>query len=195
MPRPRIHDEKLRNRLLDEAGRLLAAEGPASLSLRRVAADAGTSTSAVYTLFGGKSELIRAVFLEAALRFGEVLATVERSDDPVEDLLRLGVAYREFAVAHPNLYAVLFSRPLPEFEPDEEAKRESLGNFTPLAEMVRAAIDAGRIDGEPEAVAMGLWAIVHGLVTLELHRNLPEGLDPASQYEEVLRRTLRGWLA
>ncbi|SFS30568.1 TetR/AcrR family transcriptional regulator [Saccharopolyspora flava] len=195
MPRPKIHDEKLRDRLIEEAGRLLAEEGPTSLSLRRLAADAGTSTSAVYSLFGGKSELIRAVFLEASRRFGERLASVERSDDPADDLRRLGLAYREFAVANPNLYAVLFSRPMPDFEPDEDAKRESLGNFTPLAEMVGVAIEQGVVDGEASTVAMGLWAIVHGLVTLELQGNLPEGLDPAAQYEEVMMRTLRGWLA
>ncbi|WP_406689543.1 WHG domain-containing protein [Saccharopolyspora sp. ID03-671] len=195
MPRPRTHDEKLRDRLLEEAGRRVAEEGPTSLSLRRLAADAGTSTSAVYSLFGGKSELIRAVFLEASRRFGERLATVETSDDPADDLRRLGLAYREFAVANPNLYAVLFSRPMPDFEPDEDAKRESLGNFTPLAEMVGTAIEKGVVEGEPGTVAMGLWAIVHGLVTLELQGNLPEGLDPAAQYEEVMMRTLRGWLA
>lgn len=173
---------------------MLTDEGPNALSLRRVATDVGTSTSAVYSLFGGKSELVRAVYLEAARRFGRRLATVERGDDPVDDLLRLGLAYREFAVANPHLYAVLFSRPMPEFEPDDEAKRESLGNFAPLVEMVRAAIDAGRIAAEPTTVAMGLWAIVHGLVTLELHGNMPEGLDPAEQYAEVITATLRGWL-
>lgn len=195
MPRPKIHDENLRERLLEEAGRLLTGEGPAALSLRRLAAEAGTSTSAVYSLFGGKPELMRALFLEASRRFGRQLATVEHGPDPVEDVRRLGLAYRDFAVANPHLYAVLFSRPMPDFEPDDEAKRESLDNFAPLSDLVSAAIDSGRIVGEPATVAMGLWAIVHGMVTLELHGNLPDGLDPAEQYEAVITANLRGWLA
>ncbi|GLY71496.1 hypothetical protein Atai01_81150 [Amycolatopsis taiwanensis] len=121
------------------------------------------------------------VCLEASRRFGQQLATVERTDDPVDDLYRLGLAYREFAVGNPHLYAVLFSGPIPGCEPDDAARQESLDNFTPLANPVHAAIAAGKIVDEPATVAMGLWAIVHGLVSLELGGNLPEGLDPAAQ--------------
>jgi AcrR family transcriptional regulator len=56
--RPRTHDAKLRIRLLDEAGRLLAKEGPSALTVRRLAERAETSPSAVYTLFGDKWGLV-----------------------------------------------------------------------------------------------------------------------------------------
>ncbi len=180
-------------RLLDEAGRLLSEEGPAALSLRRLAADVGTSTSAVYSLFGGKPELMRAVYLEASRRFGHQLSSVERTDDPLGDLARLGLAYREFAIGNPHLYAVLFSRPMPEFEPDDDARNEALSSFNVLVDLVKAAIDAGLLLDSPDTVTWGLWAIVHGLVTLELENNLPDDVDPAERFATVVLAALRGW--
>ena len=54
MGRVKQYDDKLRRRLVDEAGRLLTAEGIGAVTLRRVASLADTSTTAVYSLFGDK---------------------------------------------------------------------------------------------------------------------------------------------
>jgi AcrR family transcriptional regulator len=192
--RPKVHDEALRTRLLDEAGRLLSAEGPAALSLRRLAADVGTSTTAVYSLFGGKPGLVRALFLEAFGRFGARLAEVRPSGDPLDDLFRLGVAYRESALADPHLYAVLFGHAIAEFEPEPEDAAVALATMDSLATAVRAAMDAGLlVDADPKVVVVALWSQVHGVVTLELGGNMPPGFDVAAHYEDVLRAVLRGW--
>ena len=61
MARPKVHDEVLRGRLLERARTLLSSQGPAALSLRTLAADVGTSTTAVYALFGGKPGLLEAL--------------------------------------------------------------------------------------------------------------------------------------
>ena len=50
MPRPREYDDQLRLRLIEEAARLLADEGPAAVTTRRVATAVGTSTTAIYSL-------------------------------------------------------------------------------------------------------------------------------------------------
>jgi hypothetical protein len=49
----------VRRRLLEEAARLLGEEGPAALTTRRLAREAGTSTMAVCTHFGGMPALVR----------------------------------------------------------------------------------------------------------------------------------------
>jgi AcrR family transcriptional regulator len=193
--RPKLHDEALRVRLLDEAGRLLSDDGPDALSLRRLAKDVGTSTTAVYSLFGAKQGLVRAVFLEAFGRFGARLDAVPRSGDPLTDLLALGIAYRESALADPHLYAVMFGRGLPGFEPEPEDTEVSLATMNPLVDAVRAAADAGLLlDVPPETIAIALWAQAHGLVSLELGGNLPDGFDLAEHYERMLTVGVRGWL-
>lgn len=196
MPRPKIHDDALRTRLLDDAGRLLSTEGPAALSVRRLANDAGTSTTAVYSLFGGKPALLRALYVEAFRRFGARLAAVAPTGDPADDLVALGLAYRDSALADPHLYGIMFSRPVAGFEPDEGARAESAATMDPLLGAVRAGIAAGRLRAVPaEHIALSLWGCVHGLVSLELGGCLLPGFDVALAYRAALVATVRGWQA
>jgi AcrR family transcriptional regulator len=195
MPRPRTHDEALRLRLLDRAGELLSTEGPKALSLRKLAGDAGTSTTAVYSLFGSKPDLVNALYVEGFQRFGARMSAIPRGGDPVEDLVRLGLAYRESALADPHLYVIMFTKAVPGFEPSAEATELGRRTLTPLLETVRAAIAAGRFaDAAPETIAVSAWGLVHGLVSLELNGTLPAGLDVAASYEAALRAHTRGWL-
>ena len=52
MARPKTYDERLRRTLVDTAAELIAAHGAEALALRPLAERAGTSTNAVYSLFG-----------------------------------------------------------------------------------------------------------------------------------------------
>jgi len=83
VPRPREYSDDLRQQLLDTAARLLATEGPQALSTRRVAADVGTSTTAIYSLIGSKEELVRQLFLEGFRRLDEHQRAVPLTDDPL----------------------------------------------------------------------------------------------------------------
>lgn len=100
VPRPRTHDDALRARLLDRAAQLVAEHGPDQLGLRGLAADVDTSTTAVYALFGGKTELLAALAELAAERFAERLT-------PTDDLVALAMTYREAALSAPRLYALM----------------------------------------------------------------------------------------
>src|SRR6187549_3861691 len=108
MARPRVHDDALRARLLEQASALVATGGAAALTVRDLAARAGTSASAVYSLFGSREDVVRAVGDEAFARFAQRLAAVPRTADPAADLLGLGLAYRENALAAPHFYRVMF---------------------------------------------------------------------------------------
>ncbi|MBW4716152.1 TetR/AcrR family transcriptional regulator [Saccharothrix obliqua] len=194
MPRPKTHDDALRARLLHRAGELLSTEGPGALSLRRLAADVNTSTTAVYSLFGGKPALLDALYEEAFRRFGERLATLPPTDDPVEDIVRLGLVYRDSALADPQFYLVMFSKVVPNFEPSEDTYTAAAQTFVPLLESVARAIEAGAFVAEPqERIALSLWGMVHGLVSLELNGNLPPGVEIAPGYEQAIRAQVEGW--
>lgn len=201
MPRPKVHDDTLRVRLLDTAGEILTGEGPDALSLRRLAAEAGTSTTAVYSLFGGKAEVLRALFVEAFTRFGARQNAVEPSGDPLADILALGRAYRASALAEPHLYAVMFGSPVPGFQPTEQDWQHAAATFEPLLGAVRRAVAAGLLlDVEPGLVATAMWANVHGLVSLELRRALPPQAGQATEvfeavFETAIRANLDGWRA
>ncbi|MGH3787904.1 MAG: TetR/AcrR family transcriptional regulator [Pseudonocardiaceae bacterium] len=195
MPRPKLHDDALRIRLLDTAGELLTSEGPAALSLRRLAAAAGTSTSAVYALFGGKPGILRALFIEAFTRFAAHLDTATPSDDPMADLLALARAYRASALADPHLYTVMFGSPVSGFEPAPQDWAHAEATFIPLLDTVRRATAAGLLRAtDPISLATALWANVHGLVSLELRAAMPAAAGPPGElFEAAIRATLDGW--
>jgi AcrR family transcriptional regulator len=192
MGRPKIHDDALRGRLIDRAAALVFDDGVGALNLRRLAADAGTSTTAVYSLFGNKAGLLESLYIEAARRFGLRLAEVDVTDDPVDDVVRLGIAYRDYALREPHLYAIMFDRSAAEF--DDEARLEAAATIGPLVDAVRRGQEGGALRKvAPELVALSCWGVAHGLVSLELAGSVPPGLDVAAGYEDALRAMVDGW--
>jgi AcrR family transcriptional regulator len=174
MPRPRLHDDALRTRLLEVTSEALSTGGEPAVTVRAVAAAAGTSASAVYALFGSREDLLAAVSAEGFRRFAAHLAAVPRTDDPVGDLRALGGAYRRSALADPHFYRTMFDRAV---RPGADAPAAT---EQPTFRVLRDAV--ARVLGVPPAVAeppaVGLWGLVHGLVSLELAGLLP-GDEPA----------------
>src|SRR4051794_6770721 len=117
--------EALRQALLDTASRLLVTEGPQSLTMRRVAAEAGCSTTVLYNTFGAKNGIAEALYREGFARFSKKLASVPHTEDPVERLIALGRAYRDNAKENPSYYGVMFGGAIPGFVPSEQALVEA----------------------------------------------------------------------
>jgi len=179
----------LRVALLDAAGALLHDEGPHALSTRRLADLVGTSTQSIYTLFGGKQGVLRAMYREGFDRLAQHMRAVPVTDDPRLDLRGLGDAYRASAKASPYLYSVMFERPVAEFECSDEDIEHSLSTLYALADGVQRAIDAGVVGGAAAFdIAVNLWVAAHGFVSLELSGHLLDTSD--SRYNAVLDAAL-----
>ncbi|GAB3270687.1 TetR/AcrR family transcriptional regulator [Sinomonas notoginsengisoli] len=189
MARPTVHDAALRDRLLEVTADLVDRDGPARFSLRQVAAEAGTSTTAVYSLFGSKAELLSAVLDGAFASFGASQRAAAGAG-----LLGLGLAYREWALAHPALYRLMFGGALSAYAdctPDPEVADASMA---PLRSAVAAGQASGELrDGLVEVVAVGIWGQVHGLVSLELAHMGPSDADWDVAYRAALESVRRGW--
>jgi AcrR family transcriptional regulator len=188
VPAVKAHNADLAARLVDEAGRLLAREGSAALTLRRLAAASGTSTMAVYTLYGDKQGLLAAMYRAAFERLGDALraAAADGPDDPLEALVALGHAYRETALANPHLYDLMFGAAVPGFVPDEGGRAVADAAYQPLVHGVQRCLDAAQMTGTPaERIALHLWAVSHGMVSLELAGHL-DAADPGAAYVEAL---------
>jgi AcrR family transcriptional regulator len=184
VPRPREYDDHLRVRLVEEAARLLAEEGPGALTTRRVAAAVGTSTTAIYSLIGSKEDLIQAVCEEGFSRLAAHLATVGRTDDPLADLRRLAGAYFDMAIESPALYRIMFGQASSEITAEITAERQwpGLETLATLVDAVQRAVDAGLLRGDPFALALQTWALGHGVASLALTGML----GPAEQARTVL---------
>ncbi len=183
-------------RLVDEGARLLVQEGPTGISLRKVAAAAGVSTMPVYTLFGDKRGLLLAMHREAFKRLGEALRAVPKGDNALAYLGQLGLAYREAALRSPNLYGLMFGHELAGVEPDERGRSVAEAAYRPLVEaVILCQEDDFLVRGEPDRIALHLWAVSHGMVSLELNGKLPELGPPEEQYLQALTYAAAPFLA
>jgi AcrR family transcriptional regulator len=187
MARSKVHDEALRDRLLGRAGEVLASGGLAAVSLRTLARDCGTSTTAVYSLFGGKAALLTAALDVAARRFAARLTAVEPGTDPVAGLVRLGTAYRLGALAEPHLFDAMFA--------GEPTPAGAASAVEPLRGLVERGVadKALRTDLDPVTAALTLWSTVHGWVSLQRRGLLPD--DSEARFEDAVRSLVEGWRA
>ena len=104
------HKADLRSRLVQEAMRILA-ENPSDLTLRGLARAADVSAMAPYRHFADKAALMLAITETGFEMLRNVLLEADRADDDREALIRQGLAYVAFAVAHPALFRLMFAAP------------------------------------------------------------------------------------
>jgi AcrR family transcriptional regulator len=191
---PRPADPELPANLIETAARLLAEEGPHALSTRRLAAEVGTSTMAVYTYFGGMDDLVRAMVREGFTRLDDRMMAVAETDDPASDVAALGLAYRRNATEHRHLYSVMFGgSSLAGFRLTDEDRQHGRYTLETLVKTVARCMATGRFrTGDAELVAHQMWIAVHGLVTLELGGYLIEPYDADACFDAQLCGLLIG---
>ena len=156
---------------------ILHEEGHSSLTVRRVAARAGCSTIGVYTWFGGKDGLVDAILLDGFRRFADALARARPRKSPLGTLLGQAVAYRRWALENRTSYEVMFMGAVPGHEASDEIHVAGLIAYELLRGEVVAAQSRNLIDeSDADTVAMAMWGLVHGLVSLEIASAEPKGL-------------------
>lgn len=199
MARPKVHDERLAERLLETSAVIVAKGGPDSLSLRKLTDAVGTSTSAVYSLYGSREALLLAVYERALASFEHSAQELPVTDRPMADLFRMGQEYRRWALSNPQLYPVMFMGPAG--SGPEQRRELAMPTIDRLIAALRRCIDAGELlDPESvEVMACQLWATVHGHVSLELMGLLtPEVTGRSSEaidqsFEDLLNRSIATW--
>ena len=172
-PRPYHHGD-LRPALLHAAVEAIEQAGPAAMSLREVARRAGVSHAAAAYHFGDKAGLLTAVAAQGYCMLTEELREARNAG---RGFLEVGVAYVRFAVSHRAHFEVMYRPEL--YRPDDAEVLQARAAAAVLLYGTDRP-DAGRL-----AAGAAAWSLVHGLATLWLNGNLPEGLgnDP----EEITR--------
>ncbi|HEY3763657.1 MAG TPA: TetR-like C-terminal domain-containing protein [Gaiellales bacterium] len=196
MARPREHDERTAAALLHAAERIAETEGLEALTVRRVAATAGTTTRAVYSLFTSKEGLVVALGARGFDILREGLTSLPATADPAADLVEAGVTvFRRFALEHPALYRISVQRLVPDpglavgFRPSAQ---DALAELTALMEHLHLAGLAGERSVRDAVIAF--HALCEGLATLELRSALPA--DRAERlWRDALASLVRGFRA
>ncbi len=154
-----------RQAIFDAAIAILREHGAGALTVRSVASAAGCSTTGVYTWFGSKNGLVEAIFVDGFRRFHDAQQAVLDGDGMA--LLALANAYREWALANPTHYQVMFQAAVPGFEPSDQARAVAWSTFDQLVEAAEATRRARHLATPVDELAHHMWATVHGYVSLE----------------------------
>jgi len=201
MGRPREHDDRTRTALLEAAERIVAERGPAGLSVRAVADAAGTSTRAVYSLFGSKDGLLVEALARDAFEFLYAeIDQLEETDDPAADLIDVGVlVFRRLVREHPALYRIAFQRVVPGLEASPELTATRQRAWSQLVGKLERLERAGLLGGKPAPEAAAEFnSMMEGLGNAELRgavlRLLPEGREEEA-WRNALTTVVRGWAA
>src|ERR1043165_4936750 len=134
--------------ILEAARALIEHGGPSSLTMRALADRLGIRAPSLYKHFPDKLAVEAAVIAVAMDELAVQLAETTTLAD-------LAAAYRPYALAHPHLYRLMNSGPLPR-------------HLLPEGVENRAAAPLARILGDDEHRARATWAFAHGMAILEL---------------------------
>lgn len=197
MGRPREHDEATRATLRAAAERLVAERGPDALSVRTVADEAGTTTRAVYSLFGSKDGLVAALAQTTFEMLHDAIDQLPETDDPAADLVAIGTdVVRVLVRDHPALFRIAFQR-VAGLQPEPLLLEARERAWVQLQDRVRRLEQAGLLGTKPVPdAAREINAMWEGLANAELRgdvlRIMPKGAEETA-WRDALTTVVRGF--
>lgn len=167
--------EQRRKAIIKIVRKLIRKGGMGEISLRKVAAMAGFSTTIVYTLFGDKASLITQAMDEDLLELTRVMTDAAQAAPAGWERLRaVARAYVRFGIQHPDEYAFVFMQRRPH-APNEAARvRHGDPAQDPYAfarglwdELAQAGEVSAR-DEDLDLLTQLFWEALHGLTSRHL---------------------------
>jgi AcrR family transcriptional regulator len=204
---------------------LMTAGGPDAISLRAIAREMGMTAGAIYSYFPTRDDLITALITDV---YTSLVETIEAARDAAPEtdaggrILAWGNALRNWAIAHPAGFRLIYGDPVTGYQPPAggvatEAAHRACAGLTGLVagawpsaqegappDYDWSVFDSGlaaqvqeQFPGLPPAavaLAMRLWGRMHGLVSLEVYGHLrPLTNDPARLYADELADLVRSY--
>ncbi len=163
------HHGNLRAALVEAATALIAERGPDGFTLREVARRARVSHAAPYRHFRDRDDLLAAVVEQGFDGLRRAVTRAKSSPaSPLEALRRAGIAYVNYAVAHPARFQVMFRMEL-DAEKYPAARTAAEAAFESLVAAVAACQQSGDLPGSrPRVFATIAWSLVHGIAHLAI---------------------------
>jgi AcrR family transcriptional regulator len=184
-----------RTKILDAARDLFARVGYENVSLRQIADAIEYTPAAIYVHFADKESLFRELASADFRALAHVMPAAARVADPLCRIVKVGRAYIDFGLRHPNHYRLMFMTAQTAAcaaKLDAAAKGHHGNPAEDAYAFLRAcgveAIGKGLVRAElaePDLLAQTMWAGVHGLTSLQITM----GTDPWVDWQPVERRT------
>ncbi len=183
----RLHQRsEARRAILETTETMLVEDGYERFSMRKLAARCGYTPPTIYHYFGDKVGLLDTVLELHLSELTSQLRCVPLSDDPKANMRALFVAFARWGLGNPTHYQLLTTARAPDSEPlpSGEAARELLEQ--PINELA----SEGRLLTELETGRQALWALLHGLISLQ--RTRPDVEWSSTLTESAVDAMIRG---
>jgi AcrR family transcriptional regulator len=163
----RTSSANLESVLLAAAERVLADAGLEGITVRAVAAEASVAPMGVYNRFANKAGLVAALMARA---FDDLGAAIAAHDvDPITRLRTSSAGYRDFALAHPERYRMMFFGGFVPTQSPLDLRTHGRAAFAVLVDAISYAIEHDSIGPrDARLAAQQLWSAMHGAIALEL---------------------------
>jgi len=180
LTRRQIRRQETIEEILTIAREEMREHGVAGLRLDMIAKRLGIRTPSLYTYFESKDAIYDELFRRGFLEFGQLMVEGPgRKESAREKLLSSIETYMRFAQENPELYQLMFQRPVPSFVPSDESMAVSLENLAKAQAEFEEIFRSGELETDlPVEEARDLCiALQHGLTELHLANNpeLPIG--------------------
>jgi AcrR family transcriptional regulator len=174
--------EEVINNILEISRRLMRENGVAALSFNEIARHLGMKPPSLYTYFASKMAIYDALFRLGIEMFGQRMKESSAEGGTTTEQLQRGIeAYMSFATENPELYQLVFERPVPGFEPSAESMAISLAVLEESRQQFARFVSESPLDIDvplPAAEDLAI-ALMHGLTALHManepHRPAGEG--------------------
>ncbi|PZF08489.1 TetR/AcrR family transcriptional regulator [Curtobacterium sp. MCLR17_034] len=143
--------------ILAAARTRLTDEGPAALSLRAVARDVGMVSSAVYRYFPSRDDLLTALLITDYDELGTAVEAAGAAAGPAPGTRWVAMcrAIRDWSIAHPGDFALLFGSPVPGYAAPRETVVPASRTALALVRVVADAVGSGMSDAPGASGASG----------------------------------------
>lgn len=188
---------ELKKMILDASMKLFIEEGFDKVSIRRIADLIEYSPTTVYLYFKDKNEILFHLHQEGFRKMQEYNQNLQQIANPLLRLHKMGENYLHFGLENPEYYDLMFLQSAPmeamlcmssdsEWEEGDKALDQLKVILTECMEKELI------VKGDVNAVAMVIWGMVHGLVSLAIRRRFDK-LIPENQIYPMMEQSLN-WL-
>lgn len=158
-----------KEKILTAASELFLEGGAGALSVRAISKRAGLSTIGIYSHFNGKQGVLDELYMEGFRLVDKTLIDLDFTRGGREAILEAANRYCDMAENHRAHYKLIFGEGDTNYEPSEEARDVARTSFELLVNTSAQALPSSASGAEKREFALGLWALIHGFVTLQHH--------------------------
>ncbi|MEW5735394.1 MAG: TetR/AcrR family transcriptional regulator [Thermodesulfobacteriota bacterium] len=189
----------IRERILSSALSIFETEGFSQLTMRALAKKMDMTAPNLYNYFSGKDEIYLYLVIQGFTLLRDRFSEAEKAHpDPAERGRALMAAYLAFGRENPAHYGLMFTHQTPKYNDYVGTRLEklSLQELTLSLEVAAIADRAfqdlarttvGLSDLDARAGVIGVWGLLHGLVSL-LHSGVVQYVAPDTDavYQKVM---------